>query len=555
MKFGTLSEIFVYGDAFGNRGRVLAQGTANQRVTFEGSGSSFSLGFYFLDATDFSLFDFCYFKQLTTGIWVARNSWVDIANSVFTGCETAIDLRGGDGFHNIRNSKITGSSNTAIRIWYGDNVKCDTDTIESNSHTGIEIQVGSPRFYNTVVVGNGLWGTLIFNFADPRFGDMEVGSQGRNRFEGNRVFEVAISDDSYPFFGFVESENPLLVQGGYNSIITNNQYLMSLRFHSGSYAEWNFWARGGLPIVCPINSDFSIAEESWISAKPCLSGPPGLLSQEEAQLRAAQRERGGRNYNRAIAIYSALVATRPNAPEARTALFQLNSTYLDMIKMTGDSSRYQILDQYLRNQIANHPNSLLKILVRRLRARTAETRGDYATAKLEYEQILRSNVSTNDRLASLFGLFTIHVSRWDDLPQGSSYLAEMRRLFPNEMLTRHASDWLAMIQRHPRRHGLNRVGQQGISKPEIPTKLELDQNYPNPFNPSTTIRYALSNDGIVSLKVFDILGREVATLESGFKLAGTYESVFDASSLASGMYIYRLSAANTTLSRKVIIMK
>jgi len=560
VKFGVGSIIFVYGDAFGNRGKVVAQGTANQRVTFEGTGSTpQSNGLSFVNAGNFSDLNYCNFNNLSTAIWV-ENSWLNISNTVIVGCVTGIDIRDAAlaDIH-VSNSRIAGCSvgyiNPAVRIWYGDNVKFDTDTIQGNSHVGIEIQVGSPRFYNTIVAGNGFWGADIFNLADPRFGDMDYGAPGRNRFEGNTVFEVAISHDSHPFFGFVESENPLLVQGGYNSILTNNQYFMSVRRNSGSYAQWNFWARGGLQVVCPDNSDFQIAEESWISPKPCLGGPPGLLSQEETLLRTAQHERGLRNFNRAVSIYAGLIASRPNAPASKIALFQLNSTYLDMIRATGDSSKYQLVDQYLRNQITNHPNNVLKILARRLRARSVETRGDYATAKYEYEQILRSNVSADDRLASLFGLFTIHAARWDDLQQGSSYLAEMRRLDSNHRLTRAASEWFTVIQRQPRRHGLNRIGQRDNWNATIPTELKLEQNFPNPFNPATTIRYSLPNDGVISLIVYDILGREVATLESGFRVAGSYETVFDASKLASSLYIYRLQAGSVMLSRRMLLLK
>jgi hypothetical protein len=83
----------------------------------------------------------------------------------------------------------------------------------------------------------------------------------------------------------------------------------------------------------------------------------------------------------------------------------------------------------------------------------------------------------------------------------------------------------------------------------------LSQNYPNPFNPTTTIRYELASDATVSLVVFDVLGREVAMLESGFRKAGEHDVQFDASSLSSGIYIYRLQAGGVTLSRKMIVAK
>ena len=75
----------------------------------------------------------------------------------------------------------------------------------------------------------------------------------------------------------------------------------------------------------------------------------------------------------------------------------------------------------------------------------------------------------------------------------------------------------------------------------LPTGFELSQNYPNPFNPTTNIGYRVANVGFVSLKVYDVLGREVRTLVSEVRNAGSYEVQFDASDLPSGVYMYRLS--------------
>lgn len=88
-----------------------------------------------------------------------------------------------------------------------------------------------------------------------------------------------------------------------------------------------------------------------------------------------------------------------------------------------------------------------------------------------------------------------------------------------------------------------------------PEAFELTQNYPNPFNPSTVIRFSLPQRSDVSLKVFDVLGREVATLLSEVKDAGAYEVNFDASQLASGIYVYQLRAGNFVSSKKMMLMK
>jgi hypothetical protein len=89
----------------------------------------------------------------------------------------------------------------------------------------------------------------------------------------------------------------------------------------------------------------------------------------------------------------------------------------------------------------------------------------------------------------------------------------------------------------------------------IPTKYSLTQNYPNPFNPTTNINFTLPKAGNVTLKVYDIMGREIATLVNGYQAAQTYHVQFDGSSLASGVYFYTLHTDNFTQTKKMILMK
>ena len=93
---------------------------------------------------------------------------------------------------------------------------------------------------------------------------------------------------------------------------------------------------------------------------------------------------------------------------------------------------------------------------------------------------------------------------------------------------------------------------------EIPTVISdfsLFQNYPNPFNPSTRIKYQVSSISQVSLKVYDLLGREVATLINEEKPAGSYEVTFDASGLSSGIYFYKIQAGGFAETKKMILLK
>ncbi len=95
----------------------------------------------------------------------------------------------------------------------------------------------------------------------------------------------------------------------------------------------------------------------------------------------------------------------------------------------------------------------------------------------------------------------------------------------------------------------------------IPQEYALYQNYPNPFNPTTTIKYSIPSvissgaRNLVTLKVYDVLGNEIATLVNEEKSAGEYQVNFDASKLASGIYFYQLKAGSFVQTKKMILLK
>ncbi|MBU1679960.1 MAG: T9SS type A sorting domain-containing protein [Bacteroidetes bacterium] len=89
----------------------------------------------------------------------------------------------------------------------------------------------------------------------------------------------------------------------------------------------------------------------------------------------------------------------------------------------------------------------------------------------------------------------------------------------------------------------------------IPIKYYLSQNYPNPFNPATTIKYSVPTEAHVTLKIYDILGRDIATLINEQKRPGAYEVNFNASNLPSGVYFYRIETTNFSQIKKLILIK
>jgi len=94
-----------------------------------------------------------------------------------------------------------------------------------------------------------------------------------------------------------------------------------------------------------------------------------------------------------------------------------------------------------------------------------------------------------------------------------------------------------------------------LQSPEIVTTYALSQNYPNPFNPTTTIAYQIPNDGKVTIKIFDVTGREVTTLVDEFKSSGQYSVKFDASRLSSGIYFYSIRSGDYNAVKKMSLIK
>jgi hypothetical protein len=103
------------------------------------------------------------------------------------------------------------------------------------------------------------------------------------------------------------------------------------------------------------------------------------------------------------------------------------------------------------------------------------------------------------------------------------------------------------------------VAPTSIEDAETVDGISLSQNYPNPFNPETVIRFTVGTQDLASLRirlaVYDVLGRQIAVLADGMYPAGTHSVRFDASTLPSGLYLYRLEAGGTILARTMLFLK
>ncbi|MFA7290155.1 MAG: GDSL-type esterase/lipase family protein [Melioribacteraceae bacterium] len=150
-----------------------------------------------------------------------------------------------------------------------------------------------------------------------------------------------------------------------------------------------------------------------------------------------------------------------------------------------------------------------------------------------------------------------------------SHIAKQERISFVDINSTMVNSEISADSYHPNKSGYEKIGNgffQAINSiitdvkeekksEEIPNEYGLMQNYPNPFNPVTVINYSIPSQSKVHLAIFDQLGRELKTLVNKEQASGNYQVQFNASNLASGVYYYRLSADNFSVSKKMIVLK
>jgi hypothetical protein len=139
---------------------------------------------------------------------------------------------------------------------------------------------------------------------------------------------------------------------------------------------------------------------------------------------------------------------------------------------------------------------------------------------------------------------------WNQQVSGTSQ--NLQSVFFTSATTGYAVGWYGTILKTTTGGSTTSVEQFSYERPE---GFQLFQNYPNPFNPSTRIKFEVPSSKVVTLNVYDVLGREVATLVNEELNAGSYETTFDAKKLASGVYFCRLKAGGFVQTRKMLLVR
>ena len=166
----------------------------------------------------------------------------------------------------------------------------------------------------------------------------------------------------------------------------------------------------------------------------------------------------------------------------------------------------------------------------------------------DFEIYLNGQLDTFTSFSGLINTTTSDLTIGQDLPGNNNYdfdgVLDDIRIYNYMLPVSQISAFYDITTGVGKRPGVN-----------LPAEFSLAQNFPNPFNPSTTIRFALPSAGFVTLKVFDLLGREIATLVRDRVAAGEYSVAWNAAGCASGVYYYKLATANAVLVKKMILLR
>lgn len=348
--------------------------------------------------------------------------------------------------------------------------------------------------------------------------------------------------------------------GGYNSI-HGNTYSAEVNNNGKLYAEYNYWSTSYSYLYD--NSSYVLDYSNSISTDPWSGATPSIRQQNNSNNSGilASVALGSTSSDD---IFSGLnLENYGDISDAITLFLSLivKDKYTDFVI----PELFKIMKQYSRSDILTYfsnfaSSSKYYPLVSKLIADNNLQIGQFTKAINTYDNLIKNYpneyLGINARFQKLFAYLNVN----NDKTSAQQILTQIKTLNLTD------PQWTNQIQMaenlingsgsaivNNRQSGS--ISKQAESETIPPTEYSLSNNYPNPFNPSTIIEYQLPKNGYVSLKVFDVIGREVKTLVDGYRTVGKYSVSFDASKLASGIYFYQLKANDYTSIKKMILTK
>jgi hypothetical protein len=528
-------------------GTIYAIGSSSQRITFTSQSGTIpnSWGYIKLNGSGSSGSQLRYANvQYCTRVLVTNVSNVTIQDCNITNTEDGINLIGSTG-NIFANNISTSSTGHGIIIQSGSTVTCERNIITKTgtNKTGVGIfyfqSSGGTLWQNDI--SGWMWGVGAFN-SSPQFRKNPAVSQSKNNRIKNCTYGVTAYQNSWPVVGAASTGY------GYNSISiaynTKNVY-----FTSGGelLALTNYW--GGTPIPsmfylglgCTINTGGYLLGDPWQQEQ--LAGNNTINISKESIFYGIELL-GQDKLFEAKDFFTSYINKHAGEQPAYVYLYNCYSkeTAVDLIKFFNN----------LPPEAAKENKMLLSYLYLK--------QGDVEMAKKTNNTITEENpgtaLSNTAKLSNVYiALFYDNdleaaISIYNDVLSKSNLTTSIELSLAQSAIESYASTYGGTVDKL----FLPKVNTT-VSNAELPVSYDLLGNYPNPFNPTTKISYQLPIAAQVTLKVYDLLGREVATLVNEEKQAGNYGVEFDASNLSSVVYFYRISINDFVKTMKMIVIK
>jgi parallel beta-helix repeat protein len=268
---------------------------------------------------------------------------------------------------------------------------------------------------------------------------------------------------------------------------------------------------------------------------------PSELTDIESRYAAANEHYYNNQYTQAKQEYESIIEEYGDSTESLQAYNRLYT--LENLMNSSPESFNQLKEFYLQ-KAANQTDSIMAGTLTHLSDLCLVSATEYITAINNFDEEAQQNPNTDIALYRQIDALTTSLL----MPQDSTMNKGTLGKYSVNGLSDYTNKLSELIKTR---------GKSGLESEEelLPTQFTLYQNYPNPFNPNTTIKYDLPNTSDVSLIIYDILGRKVKELVNTKQQAGRYEIQFNASTLASGVYIYQLIADKFISSKKMILLK
>ncbi len=459
------------------------------------------------------------------------------------------------------------------------------NNIIKNRSNGIHIANSSPEIGGNLIENNYLHGLYIAGSSIPNLiGQLRTNPPayyplaGYNRIRNNGINTQPNSenDGSEIYFSFSDARLGTSDRPGCNEISddrASSPNMQTIWLLSGIYgnephfldAIYNYWGT-----TTPTSNRFGIAANftPFNSSFLCLINGGStteslvlMTSSGEIVDSIFAAECVPENISELEEIYpeANLLFARGNLIEAKQIFEQIVlGNYTTEEKLLGYNKLYTIgnlinedenyfasLQSTFENNANNTTDTLIKKIYNQNAINCDVSKGEYITAINKFDDIIQQNPNSEEAVYAEIDILTAALN----LDTNNTLLGKING---GKYLVKGTSDYLSRLNEILQsRFGLNSDESNKI----IPKEYHLHQNFPNPFNPTTTIRYDLPKDGLVQLEVFDILGKRITILVNEYKSAGTYDQLFDASQLSSGIYIYRLRSKDFVSSKKMILLK